>query len=48
LTPRSQEAAAHRIPHKFGLDPVDDIQVLTPMQRGLLGVANINAGSKRS
>jgi exodeoxyribonuclease V alpha subunit len=31
------------IPHRFGLDPVDDIQVLTPMQRGLLGVANVNA-----
>lgn len=31
------------IPHKFGLDPVDEIQVLTPMQRGLLGVANVNA-----
>jgi exodeoxyribonuclease V alpha subunit len=31
------------IPHKFGLDPVDDIQVLSPMQRGLLGVANVNA-----
>src|SRR5262249_38433302 len=31
------------IPHKFGLDPVDDIQVLTPMQRGLLGVTSINA-----
>jgi exodeoxyribonuclease V alpha subunit len=30
------------IPHKFGLDPVDDIQVLAPMQRGLLGVANVN------
>ncbi|MDP9001076.1 MAG: ATP-dependent RecD-like DNA helicase [Myxococcota bacterium] len=33
----------HHIPHKFGLDPVTDIQVLTPMQRGLLGVAGINA-----
>jgi exodeoxyribonuclease V alpha subunit len=31
------------IPHKFGLDPFADIQVLTPMQRGLLGVASINA-----
>jgi exodeoxyribonuclease V alpha subunit len=31
------------VPHKFGLDPVDDIQVLTPMQRGLLGVASVNA-----
>jgi exodeoxyribonuclease V alpha subunit len=30
------------IPQKFGFDPVDDIQVLTPMQRGLLGVANVN------
>ena len=30
------------IPHKFGLDPVADIQVLTPMQRGLLGAANVN------
>jgi exodeoxyribonuclease V alpha subunit len=34
---------SHHIPHKFGLDPVDDIQVLTPMQRGLLGVANVNS-----
>jgi exodeoxyribonuclease V alpha subunit len=31
------------VPNKFGLDPVDDIQVLTPMQRGLLGVSNVNA-----
>jgi len=36
-------AVRQHIPHKFGLDPVDDIQVLTPMQRGLLGVANVNA-----
>jgi exodeoxyribonuclease V alpha subunit len=31
------------IPHKFGLDPLEDIQVLTPMQRGMLGVASLNA-----
>jgi len=31
-----------RIPHRFGLDPVDDIQVLTPMHRGLLGAATLN------
>jgi exodeoxyribonuclease V alpha subunit len=38
------KALVHQhIPHKFGFDPVDDIQVLTPMQRGLLGVANVNA-----
>jgi exodeoxyribonuclease V alpha subunit len=32
-----------RIPRTFRLDPVDEIQVLTPMQRGLLGAANLNA-----
>ncbi len=33
---------AKRIPRRFGLDPVDDIQVLAPMHRGELGVANLN------
>ena len=32
-----------RIPHKFGLDPVDELQVLAPMYRGACGVANLNA-----
>ncbi|MCP3961207.1 MAG: ATP-dependent RecD-like DNA helicase [bacterium] len=32
-----------RIPRSFGFDPLDNIQVLTPMQRGLLGAANLNA-----
>ncbi len=32
-----------RIPEKFGFDPVNDVQVLTPMHRGLLGAANLNA-----
>ena len=31
-----------RIPEKFGFDPVKDIQVLTPMHRGLLGAASLN------
>ncbi|MEW6666929.1 MAG: ATP-dependent RecD-like DNA helicase [Thermodesulfobacteriota bacterium] len=31
-----------RIPRRFGLDPVEDIQVLTPMHRGSVGVANLN------
>jgi exodeoxyribonuclease V alpha subunit len=31
-----------RIPERFKLDPVDDIQVLTPMQRGELGARNLN------
>jgi exodeoxyribonuclease V alpha subunit len=32
-----------RIPEKFGFDPVADIQVLTPMHRGLLGASSLNA-----
>jgi exodeoxyribonuclease V alpha subunit len=32
-----------RIPRKFGLDPVDQVQVLAPMYRGACGVANLNA-----
>ena len=32
-----------RIPRAFGLDPVDDIQVLTPMHKGILGAFNLNA-----
>ncbi|OGI29403.1 MAG: recombinase RecD [Candidatus Melainabacteria bacterium RIFOXYA12_FULL_32_12] len=30
------------IPKKFGFNPLDEIQVLTPMQRGKLGARNIN------
>ncbi|MDP6553139.1 MAG: ATP-dependent RecD-like DNA helicase [Pirellulaceae bacterium] len=31
-----------RIPDRFGLDPKADIQVLTPMNRSLLGARNLN------
>jgi len=31
-----------RIPQGFGFHPVDDIQVLSPMHKGLLGVSNLN------
>jgi exodeoxyribonuclease V alpha subunit len=37
------QLVAQRIPARFGLDPVEQIQVLTPMKRGLLGSANLNA-----
>ncbi|RMH44345.1 MAG: ATP-dependent RecD-like DNA helicase [Deltaproteobacteria bacterium] len=37
------ELAAERIPRRFGLDPVVDIQVLSPMHRGELGTAALNA-----
>ena len=36
------DIAARRIPAKFGLDPVCDVQVLTPMHRGPAGAGNLN------
>jgi exodeoxyribonuclease V alpha subunit len=39
---RIVELVAERIPRRFGLDPIGDIQVLTPMNRGLLGARNLN------
>lgn len=36
------ELAQTRIKNKFGFDPINDIQVLTPMHRGLAGSANLN------
>lgn len=32
----------HRIPQAFGMDPIRDIQVLCPMNRGSLGARSIN------
>lgn len=32
----------HRIPLKFGMSPLEDIQVLTPMRKGQLGYDNLN------
>ncbi len=31
-----------RIPGRFGLDPVEEVQVLSPMHRGLVGAQNLN------
>jgi exodeoxyribonuclease V alpha subunit len=31
-----------RIPRRFGLDPIDDIQILTPMHKGTVGASNLN------
>jgi exodeoxyribonuclease V alpha subunit len=36
------EVVAERMPRKFGLDPLSQIQVLTPLQRGAAGVAALN------
>jgi len=36
------ELVQSRIPRRFGFDPVDDIQVLTPMHKGVVGTVNLN------
>ncbi len=36
------ELVRDHIPRRFGLDPVEDVQVLTPMHRGSAGVGNLN------
>jgi exodeoxyribonuclease V alpha subunit len=36
------ELAAGRIQKAFGLDPVDEVQVLSPMNRGTVGARNLN------
>ena len=37
------ELLKERIPNRFGFDPIDDIQVLTPMHKGTVGAGNLNA-----
>lgn len=36
------ELTKERIPQRFGFDPVNDIQVLTPMHKGIVGAGNLN------
>jgi len=40
---RVVDVVANRIPSRFGFDPVDEIQVLSPMHRGAAGVTALNA-----
>ena len=37
------ELARERIPRRFGFDPLEDIQILTPMHKGAVGATNLNA-----
>lgn len=37
-----------RIPHRYGFNPLTDIQVLTPMKRGIIGTENINQVLQKS
>ncbi|GAC1470534.1 MAG: ATP-dependent RecD-like DNA helicase [Chloroflexota bacterium] len=36
-----------RIPARFGLDPIEDVQVMSPMHGGSAGVTNLNAELQR-
>ncbi len=40
---RIVELCCEKLPAKFGLDPVNDIQVLTPMHKGTVGTINLNS-----
>ena len=40
--PRIVELVAKRIPNRFGFDPIKDIQVLCPMNRGGVGARSLN------
>jgi exodeoxyribonuclease V alpha subunit len=36
------KVCANRIPARFGFDPVEDLQVLAPMNRGIIGAQRLN------
>ncbi|MGL4287139.1 MAG: SF1B family DNA helicase RecD2 [Phreatobacter sp.] len=36
------EIVKERIPRRFGLDPMRDVQILAPMNKGVLGARNLN------
>jgi len=36
------EVCARRLPERYGLDPIDDIQVIAPMHRGSAGAQSLN------
>ncbi len=36
------ELVKERFPKRFGFDPINDIQVLTPMHKGMVGAENLN------
>ena len=37
------DLATKRVPDKFGLDPMDEIQVIVPMYKGVSGIESLNA-----
>lgn len=41
------QVVCERIPKRFGFDPIKDVQVLTPMNRGGLGTRSLNVELKK-
>jgi exodeoxyribonuclease V alpha subunit len=48
ILPTLLEVVRQRIPRRFHLDPLQEIQVLTPMNRGSLGVRELNLHLQQS
>jgi len=42
------QLVTERIPGRFGFDPFNDIQVLTPMHKGVVGAGNLNAALQQA
>lgn len=42
LLARLKELVSKEIPKNHGFDPIEDIQVLVPMRKGILGIDNLN------
>jgi exodeoxyribonuclease V alpha subunit len=42
ISDKVMQIVCERIPRRFGLDPIKDVQVLTPMNRGGLGSRSLN------
>ncbi|MBW2513101.1 MAG: ATP-dependent RecD-like DNA helicase [Deltaproteobacteria bacterium] len=42
------ELVAHRIPASFGFESIDEIQVLTPMHKGIVGAENLNSSLQQA
>lgn len=42
------EVCTKRVPRRFGLDPMEDVQVLSPMHRGTAGAQNLNTALQAS
>ena len=45
---RAIEFMTTRIPRKFGMDPLEDVQVLVPMRKNVLGTDNLNVALQQA